>query len=407
MQDLGGKMFSKIIVLLAFMFVIPTSLCAKELDSKMEKTAQKLAAAAASQKLVGTTLSVFPFQADEKLSKKKVNVAVSEILTSSLLKQGSFKLTERVRLEEVMKEQKLGLSGAVDSKTAADIGKLLGAKLLVLGNVIQVGNFYQITSKLVNSESGEIITSEIVEVPVKTFDEDAERYLVLVPDRQTIAIQFLLPERIASINSGAAQTFAPAFGGSPITSDVNSNSDKLSPMGFGLRYFPASWLVLDGAYFLSQKVSATVNFTQTGVAKSWGQMEFGIGIVRLGAAYTGTLSKRMRFYTGLMMLFPSVDFGSEDYSFSLAGGGIRVFNYKSGKKSYPPVPMARAGLEWKPQERFGFSLFGNFSSGKKEIISRVALNNSSGGGYIPLGEADVLKIKFPAASLEGNFSFYF
>jgi hypothetical protein len=51
-----------------------------------------------------------------------------------------------------------------------------------------VGNSYQITSKLVNSETGEIIASEINEVPVKVFDEDAERYLVLVPEYQAIGI---------------------------------------------------------------------------------------------------------------------------------------------------------------------------------------------------------------------------
>ena len=62
------------------------------------------------------------------------------------------------------------LAGAVDSRTAAQIGKLAGAKLLVLRNVIQLGNSSQLTSKLVDAETGEMITSEITEVPVKTFD---------------------------------------------------------------------------------------------------------------------------------------------------------------------------------------------------------------------------------------------
>jgi len=382
------------------------TLCAKELDSKIEKTAQKLSATAATQNLSTSTLAIFPFQADDKLSKKKVNVAVSELMTNSFLKLGTFKLTERTRLEEVMKEQKLGLSGAVDSQTAADIGKLMGAKLMVLGNVIQVGNFYQITTKLVNSETSEIITSEVFEVPVKTFDEDAERYLVLVPERQTLAIQVLVPIGMAAIAKGPAKAMTPAFGGS-FTASPRSGTSIVSPTGFGLRYFPASWLVLEGAYFLTQKVKAGVDFSQNGSNVGLREMDIDLGIMRVGAAYTGKLGKHIRFYTGLMMVFASVDAtsASAQDNISLAGGSVHT--QESNKTSYPPIPMARVGAEWKPQERFGLGLFGNISSGAKEITRDLQITNDVGGKPALLGDLDVVKIKFPTVSVEGSFSFYF
>ena len=45
------------------------------------------------------------------------------------------KVIERTRMEQILTEQHFGYSGRVDTFTAAEIGRLLGADVLVLGTV--------------------------------------------------------------------------------------------------------------------------------------------------------------------------------------------------------------------------------------------------------------------------------
>ena len=386
------------------------TLFATELDYKLETTAKKLTEAAETRKMTGATLAVFPLQADEKLSKKKVNFAVSEILTKNFLKSGKFTVIERAQLEEVMKEQKLGLSGAVDSAKAAEIGKLAGAKLLVLGNVIQMGNSYQLTAKLVDAETSEMIASEITEVPVKTFDEDAERYLVLVPDRQTLAIQLLLPMEMASMGHDADKTFTLAVGGNPVTANSESRGDSPSFAGVGIRYFPLSWLVIEGAYFVPSETSGALKLIQDGsrVGNEF-IMDLTIGFTRLGVAYTRKIGRRFRLYAGLEALLANVKATSaNNTNVTLSGNGAisrQISNYDDNTM----IPMARLGLEWKPQERLGFGLYSNIGQGT-EIVRKVDLTNYLGVVGSPrtaLGDVDVAKIKIPAVSVDLSFSFYF
>ena len=57
------------------------------------------------------------------------------MVTSELASTGSFNVVERNKLRHVLREQDLGASGRIRSGTAARIGKLTGAKYLVLGTV--------------------------------------------------------------------------------------------------------------------------------------------------------------------------------------------------------------------------------------------------------------------------------
>ncbi len=60
---------------------------------------------------------------------------IADLLTSRLFESGKFELVDRNQLKKIMDEQKLSLSGAVDEKTAATLGQLIGAASLVYGNV--------------------------------------------------------------------------------------------------------------------------------------------------------------------------------------------------------------------------------------------------------------------------------
>ena len=64
---------------------------------------------------------------------------VADMLITALVQSGTFNVVERKELNKVLAEQHLGQSGAVTPQTAPAVGKLLGADLLVLGSITELG----------------------------------------------------------------------------------------------------------------------------------------------------------------------------------------------------------------------------------------------------------------------------
>ncbi|MFA6434925.1 MAG: CsgG/HfaB family protein [Elusimicrobiales bacterium] len=99
---------------------------------------------------------------------------LQDSLTASLMKTARIRLVERARVEAAMKELQLAASGAVDSATAAKVGKQLGARFAVLGSVtaLSVNDEWRsvkiaektdrkvevsVEARLVNLETGELL----------------------------------------------------------------------------------------------------------------------------------------------------------------------------------------------------------------------------------------------------------
>jgi hypothetical protein len=61
------------------------------------------------------------------------------MLATSLFKSGKFDLYERKKMDAVLEEQKLGLTGLITPETAVKMGKLLGVQYIVIGSVNQFG----------------------------------------------------------------------------------------------------------------------------------------------------------------------------------------------------------------------------------------------------------------------------
>ncbi|MBI5674305.1 MAG: hypothetical protein HZC48_00555 [Nitrospirae bacterium] len=59
----------------------------------------------------------------------------AEMLTTELIKTGRFVVVERQALQDVVSEQELGQTGLVRKETAAKVGELLGANIIVRGVV--------------------------------------------------------------------------------------------------------------------------------------------------------------------------------------------------------------------------------------------------------------------------------
>jgi len=88
-----------------------------------------------------------------------VQEIVPDLLTSALAASNRVRLVERRKLLEVLNEQKLGTSDLADESTRLRLGRILGARYMLFGSYLKFGPSWQIDLRLVDSESGQILTS--------------------------------------------------------------------------------------------------------------------------------------------------------------------------------------------------------------------------------------------------------
>lgn len=85
----------------------------------------------------GATLAILPFNNNSKGGMQGyLRKTVADLVTADLAARARFRLVERDRLEEVLKELAFQKSEVVDERTALQIGKLLGAQYILFGSYI-------------------------------------------------------------------------------------------------------------------------------------------------------------------------------------------------------------------------------------------------------------------------------
>lgn len=64
---------------------------------------------------------------------------MADMLTTELVKSGKYTVIERKEIDQIMQEQNLGMTGRITEQSAAQVGKLLGVELAVVGAVTEFG----------------------------------------------------------------------------------------------------------------------------------------------------------------------------------------------------------------------------------------------------------------------------
>jgi hypothetical protein len=202
------------------------------------------------------SVAVFDFTSKDE-STKDLGSKVSALLAASLSADPDLILLERAELDKALGEQELGLSGSVAADTAARVGNLTGAKVLVTGslfkadkNIIAVakvigtetGRVYAMTSKigpsgdvtsLANDLAGKIspiITSksDTLVAKVEPRDERVKRLIERARPAKSLAVSVVIPEQHfgARVIDPAAQTQLQALFQQAGYEVVDSNSNK-------------------------------------------------------------------------------------------------------------------------------------------------------------------------------------
>ncbi|MFQ5656772.1 MAG: CsgG/HfaB family protein [Candidatus Methylomirabilales bacterium] len=117
------------------------------------------------------TTAVLPFEASgERL--KDIGPEVTHLLDAYLSAEPGLVMVQRADLDKALSEMELGLSGTVSSETAAQIGHLTGAKVLVIGRAFAARNQLVLVAKIIGTETGRTY-GEVVTIPLRSSHVEA------------------------------------------------------------------------------------------------------------------------------------------------------------------------------------------------------------------------------------------
>ena len=94
----------------------------------------------------------------------KVLRACYNQLEESLIESNRFTVIDKGQRDEILDEQQFQNSGLCDEECAVELGQLLGAEYLMLGEIIGFADLYQVNIKIINIEKGDVaekVTSQI------------------------------------------------------------------------------------------------------------------------------------------------------------------------------------------------------------------------------------------------------
>jgi hypothetical protein len=109
------------------------------------------------------TVAVFDFESKDE-GVRDFGPRVAGLVSAHLSAEPQIITVERAELEKILGEQELGLSGTVSAESAAKVGNLTGAKVLVTGRVMKIDSDLTLVAKIIGTETsrvyGEIITGK-------------------------------------------------------------------------------------------------------------------------------------------------------------------------------------------------------------------------------------------------------
>jgi TolB-like protein len=110
-------------------------------------------ACAAAQNVL--TVAVFDFESKDEVV-RDLGPKVSTLVNANLSAEPLLITVERAELAKVLGEQELGLSGTVSTETAAKVGHLTGAKVLVTGRVFKADKELIVVAKIIGTETSRV-----------------------------------------------------------------------------------------------------------------------------------------------------------------------------------------------------------------------------------------------------------
>jgi len=124
------------------------------------------------------SVAVLDFQpSGQKLA--ETGSQISAMLNARLSNYDEIILVERQELDKLLSEIELGLSGTITGNTAAKIGNLTGAKIVITGRVFESGKNTVVVAKIMGTETSRVYATQI-SIPA---DLQIDNYMKLLAEQ--------------------------------------------------------------------------------------------------------------------------------------------------------------------------------------------------------------------------------
>jgi TolB-like protein len=126
---------------------------------------QEAAAAVAMENRPG--VAVFPFYNGGSIGPRKedldaLQIGLQQMMLTELSQNPGIRIVERSAIRELIEEQNLAASGRVDARTAAQIGKIVGARYVVTGVFMDISGNFRMDGRIVDVETSEVLRAQEV-----------------------------------------------------------------------------------------------------------------------------------------------------------------------------------------------------------------------------------------------------
>ncbi len=110
-------------------------------------------------------IAVLPFNNGGSYGQQKddfdaLERGIAGMMISELSANAAARVVERAEIQKLLDEQNLGAQGRMDAATAAKIGKLVGARYMVMGTFVDFYGDFRVDVRLINTETSEVVKTE-------------------------------------------------------------------------------------------------------------------------------------------------------------------------------------------------------------------------------------------------------
>ena len=144
-------------------------------------------------------IAVLPFDNGGSYGQDKENfealqLGIPAMLISELSKNPGARLVDRRDINQLLSEQNLATAGRVDAATAAKIGKLVGARYMILGSFVDFYGDFRVDARIVDVETSEILK-------VVSSRKDRNKLFDII---QTVAVQIMTDVKLPPLTGAQA-----------------------------------------------------------------------------------------------------------------------------------------------------------------------------------------------------------
>lgn len=144
-------------------------------------------------------IAVLPFDNGGSYGQDKENfealqLGIPAMLISELSTNPAARLVDRRDISQLLSEQNLATAGRVDAATAAKIGKLVGARYMILGSFVDFYGDFRVDARIVDVETSEILK-------VVSSRKDRNKLFDII---QAVAVQIMADTKLPPLTGAQA-----------------------------------------------------------------------------------------------------------------------------------------------------------------------------------------------------------